>query len=591
MLKKFFLNILSAFVGAWAAIILLIVAGVLFFAGMISSISFSTTEKLVSHSILRINLEGNIDERESLPDFNYSTIIRGQFEQSQSLRTIIGAIEKAAVHDNIEAIYLNCNGVSASPATLNVIREALLKFKQSGKKIFAYGNSLSMSDYFVATAADNIYLNPAGSLNLQGINGTSIYFKEFLDKIGVDVEIFKVGTYKSAVEPFSSNQMSEPAKAQLDTLYGAMWNYITEAISKQRKVSVSNINSLVDSCLFLKDAKVALNNNLVDGCIYQREFNVKLAEYVGEKVEKLNFVSPGFIAPEIYEPAASKNQIAIVYAVGDIAETEDAGINCNYLVPVIVRLADDENVKGMVLRVNSPGGSVFGSEQIGEALDYFKSKGKPLAVSMGDYAASGGYWISAGADRIFADPLTITGSIGIFGMVPNVERLTQMIGVHPQTVGTNPNLIFPSIFYPMTEFQKAQMQNYIEEGYEKFIKRVATGRKKSETYIKSIAQGRVWNAMEAKKLGLVDALGGLNDAVSWVSDKASLEHYNAVVYPQLEETLMHKLQIGLQSNSEVKTILKHLQTKSIEERFVYMVEWLLMQEHAQARAPFYEIKL
>lgn len=590
MLKRFFLNALSAFVGAWAAFVLIFVAGVVLIIGLVASMAVNSSERLTRGSILKLSLSGVITENEDIPKFDYATLMTGKLDQPQSLKTIKAAIEKAATTGDVDALYIECGGVGADPATLNVIRECIKEFKKSGKRVVAYGDGFSMGDYFVATAADAIYLNPAGSLDIQGINGTSLYYKDLLDKIGIDVEMVKVGTYKSAVEPYISNEMSQPARAQLDTLYSQMWGYILESISQRSQIKPDKLNALVDSCLFLDPAQVAKDLKLVDDCLYERQVMDRLAEYVGKDVEDLNFVSPSFLAAGLPENPDAKRQIAVLYAIGDIGEYEGAGINCAQLVPVIVKLAEDKNVEGMVLRVNSPGGSVFGSEQIGEALDYFQSKGKPLAVSMGDYAASGGYWISAGADRIFADQLTITGSIGIFGLVPNVSRLTEMIGVHPQMVGTNPGSRFPSIFYPMTPYQKQALQKNIERGYEKFVKRVADGRHKTPEYIKSIAEGRVWSAFEAKKLGLVDELGGIQQAVEWTAKKADVKDYNIVSYPRIEPTFFNMLPMQMQASEDVKAVIERLKSQSLEERVVEFATWILMQRHEQARCPYVNIR-
>lgn len=591
MLKRFLLNALSSFVGAWTAILICVV-GVVFLVGILGSMVSGEATKLKGHSVLKIYLGGTIIEAETPTQFDYRMLINGKIEKPQTLKDLLAAIQNAKLNSNIDALYLECGGAAASPATLDALRNGIRDFKSSGKRVFAYGDYLSMGDYYVATVADEVYLNPSGSLNMQGISGTSLYFKELLDKIGIDVETVRVGTYKSAIEPFTSNEMSEPARMQLDSLYTEMWSYILEGISKDRKVPANKINSLVNDYLFLAEASVAKENDLVDGCQYYREVEKKIAEYVGKDREDLNFVSTDLLIGNINENPNSGNQIAVLYADGEIGEFDGAGINCHKMVPLIVRLAEDENIKGMVLRVNSPGGSVFGSEQIGEALDYFQSKGKPLAVSMGDYAASGGYWISAGADRIFADPLTITGSIGIFGMVPNVNKLASDIGVHPQTVSTNPEAVFPSIFFPMTDAQHNALQDNVERGYTKFITRVAEGRKKEVNYIKSIAEGRVWNAIEAQKIGLIDALGGLDDAVNWVKGKANVSDPNIVSYPVPEYNFWNLVSSSsVAENAQIKSIVDGLQSKGLDERMIDLAGWFLMLNPLQARSPYYQLML
>lgn len=591
MLKRFFLNILSSFVGAWIAIILLVIGAIIFMVGLVGSIASDNVQQVKRNSILKITLGGAIEESET-SEFDYTMLLSGRIEKTQTLKTLLAALDKAKTNSDISAVFIECQGVSAAPATLDALRNGIKDFKQSGKRVFAYGDNLTMGDYYVATAADAVYLNPAGSLALQGISGTALYYKDLLDKIGIEFEAVRVGSFKSAIEPYVQNEMSEPAKLQLDSLYTEMWGYILSGISDDRKVKPETVNTLVNDFVFLDEASVAKQYKLVDDCLYYREVAKIMADYVGKDVEDLNMVSPSVVVGPQNENVNRDHQIAVVYASGDIAEYEGAGINCHNLVPIIVSLAENDKIEGMVLRVNSPGGSVFGSEQIGEALDYFKSKGKPLAVSMGDYAASGGYWISAGADIIYADPLTITGSIGIFGLVPNINKLADNIGVHPQTVSTNPGVQFPSIFYPMSDRQRDALQQSIDRGYEKFITRVATGRHKSKEYIKSIAEGRVWSAIQAKKLGLVDELGGLQDAVNWVSKKANVSDPNIVAYPIPEEniwTLLSSTSLG--NNAEVKAVIERLNSQNFDEKVVSLVQWFMIQNHVQARSPYYKFSL
>ena len=587
MLKKFFLNALSAFVGAWAAIVLMVVAGIFFVIGIIGSFAKSEGLSVEKGSVMILRLQGNIEEVESNPTIDYNTLLKGGFEKATSLNSIVKALDQGKNNPYVEALLIECNGASASPATFDAIRNAVKDFKVSGKRVFAYGDELSMGDYFVATAADEVFLNPCGNLNLQGISGTSLYFKDFLDKIGISFDVVRVGTYKSAVEPFVQNEMSDAARSQLDTLYNQMWSYIRDNIAETRKIKASRIDSLVNHFIFLDDAKTAQDEKLVDSCVYKRQLRGILANYMGRDEKKVNFVNAEKLGElsDWGSAYGSKKQIAVLYAVGDIAEFEGAGIYCEKLVPIITRLADDDNIKGLVLRVNSPGGSVFGSEQIGEALDYFKSKGKKLAVSMGDYAASGGYWISAGADRIFADPLTITGSIGIFGLVPNIQGLTDKLGIHPQTVSTNPGVNFPNIMQPMTPQQQDALQKNVERGYDKFINRVANGRKKSPEYIESIASGRVWDAISAKELGLVDQLGGLNEAVKWIADNSQMgDNYEVAVYPKFEPNLFSFIPQELLQNAYVGSLIDKMKKEETGQMALNSLAWLLLQNNRQARA-------
>lgn len=494
------------------------------------------------NSVLRLDLYGEIIETEKSSKPDYNDLLSGSFSRPQTLSTIVKALREGAENDNISLLYLDCGMVSGSPATMDAIRHEVENFKKSGKKVFAYGEVLTNGSYYVASVADSLFLNPAGELHLKGLGSTSLYMKSLFDKLGVSFQVVKVGTFKSAVEPFIMDEMSQPARAQLDTLFTTMWDYMKDQMAKSRKsVTPTSIDKAIkEDFIFFAPAEDALKGNFIDGLAYGREINNRIASEIGVETKELNFVSPADLVAQSSMTVnnTAKNQIVVLYATGEIVDGEDSGINHEKLVPQIIDLADDENVKGMVLRVNSPGGSAFGSEQIGEALDYFMSKGKPLSVSMGDYAASGGYWISCGADVIFADALTITGSIGIFGLIPNVKGLTQKLGVYPQTVEIYPGTDFPSLYTPMDEKQREVMQSYVDRGYEKFVNRVAKGRKMKVDEVKRIAEGRVWNAMTAVKLGLVDSIGYLKNAIDWTADKASLgENYTTVVYPRYEPTI------------------------------------------------------
>lgn len=540
MLKKFFLNFLSSFVGAWVALGLFcftIVLVVISLAGK-AALSGGSVETVKKHSVMTLSLEGIIEEREVPADFDYMNLLQGNLDRPMSLETLIKSIKGAAENKDIDMIYIKCKNFSAGPATLHSLRKELLEFKKSGKKIYAYGDSYSNGSYYIASIADSIFINPQGSVSLQGLGSTSLYLKDLFDKLGIEFTVVKVGEFKSAVEPFISNRMSEPARAQLDTLFGNMWNLLTEEIGKSRKLSPEEINRLINQDnIMLQDGRYAENTKLVDKASYERTMDSRIAAAIGVDKEKINYVSPQTVAENVMSISefAAKERIAVLYATGEIAEGTKTGINCEDLVPVITSLAEDENVKGLILRVNSPGGSVFGSEQIGEALNYFKSKDKPFAVSMGDYAASGGYWISCQADRIFADPLTITGSIGIYGLFPNITGLCEKLGVSPQEVYTNPDAVFPSLFSRMTYEQTSAMQTYVEKGYNQFVKRVAIGRNLKESKVRLIAEGRVWDGAKALKIGLVDELGDLGSACEWM--KSNIENGDKlpiVSYPQLE---------------------------------------------------------
>lgn len=594
MLKKFFMNVLSSFMGAWIALVLFGVVAVVVCIGMVAKLGLSDSSPagVSKGSVLTIELAGTLVERETPAEVDYISLLQGDLSKPQTLSGLVEAIGEAKENKNISAIYLKCGGLSASPATLNALRDALLDFKESGKKIIAYGDHYLMGEYYVASVSDRMILNPGGMVTLQGLGGTNFYLKGLFDKIGVEFQVVKVGTYKSAVEPYIHTEMSQPARAQLDTLYGNMWLQIRENIaSSRKKLTPATIDSIVNGFVFTRKAEYVKKAGLVDELAYERTLDSIVGKIVDKDPKKLNYVAVGDLLGETSWgwAYASKKQVAVLYACGEIVDGGgNSTIDFNRMVPEIVRLADDDNVKAMVLRVNSPGGSAFGSEQIGEALDYFQSKGKPLAVSMGDYAASGGYWISAGANRIFADPLTITGSIGIFGLIPNAKGLIEKLGVTPQTVSTNPQADFPSLVEPMTTEQQAAMQRFVEDGYDKFVARVAKGRHMKESKVRVIGEGRVWDAVKALKIGLVDELGSLQDATDWAAEKAELgESYDVAVYPQTEPSVWDFIPElgGIKLTEAIGRSLGN----DYSEQMVKFAASVIGQHPVQARMPYMRV--
>ena len=593
MLKKFFLNTLSSFVGAWIALVLFGVVGVIVAVGLVAGMH--GTDEVASvkkHSILTLELSGSIVESETPSSINYTALMSGGIEKPQTLNVIVEGLKEGADNKNIDALYIKCGAALASPATFNAIREAVKEFKKTGKKVYAYGDVYTLGTYYVASVSDKIFLNPYGEIAIQGLGSTSMYLKGLFDKLGVEFQVVKVGTFKSAVEPYISTQMSEPARAQLDTLFSTMWDFMKDGICDNRKkLSGSEIDSLVNNGLMFSTAEFAAESGFVDEVVYERVMDERLAKLIDVDKKKLNFVSPSTLIGQLpwTDAYSSKNNIAVLYATGEIVDGASTGINYQKLVPIITQLADDDKIKGLVLRVNSPGGSAFGSDQIGEALDYFQSKKKPLAVSMGDYAASGGYWISCGADRIFADPLTITGSIGIFGLIPNVKGLSDKLGINPQSVSTNPAADFPTLFTPMDEKQLSIMQKYVETGYDRFIKRVATGRKMTEAKVRQIAEGRVWNAMKAKEIGLVDELGSLKDAIEWTAKKADIySKYDVSVYPVYEPSFWDVISMG---DIEAVRMMKAVSDGDFDKAGMHIAMKILSRSRILARMPEFEVTL
>lgn len=542
MLKKFFLNALSSFVGTWMAIVLAGAVAVLLVIAVVSRIFGGSFTNIEDKSVLELKLDGPIVERDDASSLSLINLVTDDMSTSTDLQTMLVAISEAKDNEKIKAIYLDCGAVSAAPATLQALRTALIEFKSSGKKVYAYADYMTQGAYYVATVADEISLNPAGSLSMSGLGGQTLFYKNFFDKIGLEFQAVRVGEGKAAIEPFTSDTMSSVARRQQMQLLDTIWDQIKLDIAKSRPaVTPALVDSMINrSYISQQSAQYVADAKMVDRLEYRHEFESRVARAVGQGDKLENRVTPSQLAMYADTPASdSKDQVAVLYACGGIDDLfGSGGINSTEMVTQILKLKDDDNVKALVLRVNSPGGSAFGSEQIWEALHTFKDSGKPYIVSMGDYAASGGYYISCDADRIFANPLCITGSIGIFGLIPNVQGLLDKLGINAVTVATNPAGQYPSLVAPMDEQQLAAMQMSVDNGYALFVKRCAEGRGVSQEHIKSIADGRPLPAIMAKHYGLVDELGSLSDAVAYAAKAAKLKEYNTVSYPEISMTLM-----------------------------------------------------
>ena len=551
MMKKFILIVCGSFVGAFLAFIFFMIAATIMSFAIMGSMSIGSGKKatIVSkHSILKLDLGATVSERGGSDPIDMMSVIRGEgLPSTLGLNTVLSAIQNAAKDDKVDGIYIECNGVSAAPATLQTIRRALKEFKKSGKWIAAYGyEGINQADYYLASVADSIYINPVGAIDLHGMASVTPYMKKLYDKVGVKMQVVRVGTFKSAVEPYMLEDMSDANRLQQEHYLGVIWKEMLDSIAADRKLPYDAMNALCDSVVFCFDTKDLAKYKLVDKMVYKTEMeDILRARTKVDKKDDLNFVTPDDLASSL-EESVSGDHIAVVYAVGEIDGAAsilgpaEEGINSEKLSETIHKLMEDDNVKGMVLRVNSPGGSAFGSEQIWKAVQDFKAAGKPVAVSMGDYAASGGYYISCNADRIFAERTTITGSIGIFGMIPSFKELVEnKLGVHMASVKTNENGDMGALGKDLTPAQLAALQNMVNQGYELFTKRCADGRHVTQDSIKTIAEGRVWDAITAKQIGLVDEFGGIREAVAWIANKAKLgKDYKTQNYPTLEDKFM-----------------------------------------------------
>lgn len=543
-MKSFLKYTLATIVG------FLIVNVVLFliFFGIIGAIAGSLGDKTVTvknNSILVVKFNGSIQDRTSTNPFDNIDFMTMKPTKPIGLNKILGSIRKAAKDDRIKGIYLELSEISGNfgaLATTEEIRVALKEFKESGKFIYSYSNlGYSQKSYYLATMADSIFVNPETPLMLTGMGGTSFFYKNMLDKIGIQPEIVKVGKYKSAVEPFTQTEMSESNRLQIETYQNSLWGTLLQGISERRHISIDTLNWLANNMEFRTPTK-EMEYGLYDGVMYEDEMIDLLKKKCGVKEEESlpgtsiadyqNVMVPGQI--EI-----NKDKIAIIYAQGEIGLTQSASAIGPELAKTIREVRKDKTINAIVLRVNSPGGSALVSDIIWREVD-LASKEKPVIVSMGNVAASGGYYIACAADTIVADPTTLTGSIGIFGMFFSGEKLIKdKIGITSSVVKTNEHSDFgggyplplPISNRPLSEYERNVLQRFVEQGYETFLNRVATGRHMTRDSVHEIAQGRVWTGSDALKVGLVDVLGGLNDAVKIAATKAGIEKYNIVEYP------------------------------------------------------------
>lgn len=515
-----------------------IIMGILTFvsmAGMIASEGMSSP--IEKKSVLRITLKGSITERAG--EENPLSKLGGETTQQIALDQALQALEKAAKNDKIEGIYMEGGILSAYPAEVQELRQALLEFKKSGKWIIAYADTYSRSAYYLCSVADKVYLNPIGMLDWSGLSSNPMFFTGLMKKLGIKMQVFKVGTYKSAVEPYIAEQMSDANREQVSSYQQSIWNNMLKDVAKSRKTTAEALNSLADSLTILSGPEASVKGGLVDKLCYQDEVKKILKNKAKmEEDESLRFVSISDVALSEELNDKVDDEIAVYYAYGEIKEditggfAQESAITSKQMTKDLQELREDDDVKAVVLRVNSPGGSAYASEQIWREVQLL-SKEKPVIVSMGALAASGGYYISCGANKIFAEPTTLTGSIGIFGMIPDAtELLTDKLGLSFDVVKTNAHSDFGAMGRPLNESECRLMQAHINQGYELFTGRVAQGRNISQDSVKAVAEGRVWTGEQAMKIGLVDKLGNLNDAIAAAAKAAKIEKYSVGRYPE-----------------------------------------------------------
>ena len=586
-MKDFFKNVFATFVGIFLFVLVTLLLGFVCIFGMVLS-SESTTE-IENNSVLVINLSGPLSERS---DKNVMAEFIGNVASGVSLEDVLSGIEKAKTNKNIKGIYIEAGAFAPnSYASLQEIREALIDFKKSHKWIVAYGDSYTQSAYYLASVANDVYLNPQGMLDWHGLSSQRIYLKDMLAKFGVKMQVSKVGTYKSATEMFTEEKMSDADRQQTSTYLNGIWKYLLKGVSESRNIPIAKLNEYADSVITFANPTSYLKMKLIDKLLYTDQVRNEVKKRLGinsdDEIHQISLTDLKAV-----EPAKGGSEVAVYYAYGDIVDSPVSNTSFNQHSIVgkdvcndLKELMDDDDVKAVVIRVNSGGGSAFASEQMWHQIMELK-KVKPVVVSMGGYAASGGYYMSVPANWIVAEPTTITGSIGIFGMFPDFSGLaSEKLGIKFDEVKTNKNGTFGSTMRPLTPDEMRMLQVYIDRGYTTFKNRVAQGRNLTMAQVEAIAQGHVYTGEDALKIKLVDELGGLDKAVKKAAQLAKIDNYYKVSYPlpvnwfdqifgenvqdnYLNEQLYTSLGIFYQPISILRTIN---QQSAIQARLPYII--------------------
>lgn len=583
-MKQFFKYVLATVVGIICTGVLMSILSLLMFAVMAMASSSSPSVK--KGSILRISLNGSIEERAK--DNPFANLLGNDMAQTQGLDDIIKSIKEAKKNDNISGIYLEGGALMADYATVQELRKALTDFKQSKKFIVAYGDNYEQGAYYVASVADKVLLNPSGMLAWHGIASQPIFYTDLLKKVGVKMQVFKVGTYKSAVEPFILTSMSDANREQVTAFIGDIWKNVCSDVAASRHVSVDSLNAYADRYMTFTDPKNYITTHLIDSLAYVDGVRDQLRALSGQ--DKVHFVAPADLA-QLYSPDGGDGTIAVYYAQGDIVDqitNNSITNNQNYIVGSKVvddldKLANNDDVKAVVLRINSGGGSAYASEQMWRAIQLLKKK-KPVVVSMSGMAASGGYYMSCGADYIVAEPTTLTGSIGIFGMIPDMSGLmTEKLGLHFDVVKTNQSSDFGAMGRGFNADEAMAMQNYVNRGYQLFISRVAAGRHLTTEQVDRIGQGRVWTGSQALKIKLVDQLGTLDDAIAAAAQRAQLKSYTVVASPDKEAWIDQLLNATVKRDYMEEKLQTTLGEYYAPLRFVSTLRGMDAQSCVQAR--------
>ncbi len=588
-MKQFFKFMFASMLGVFLAFFLGIVVLFGMIAALVSSADSKKEAKVEPNSILHINFETQINDRSSNNPFENLDFGSLSGKKGVGLNDILDNIEKAKTDDNIKGIYIDLQSVPAGIATIEEIRNKLIEFKESKKFIVAYSEVYTQGAYYLASVADEVWLNPEGLIEFKGLGAQVMFFKGLLEKMEVEPQVIRYGKFKSAIEPFILDKMSEANREQTMKYMGSIWNNIVKGIAESRKLTPAQLNLIADSAL-VQNAKDAVEQKLADKLYYKDQVLDDLKDRCGlEDAKKLKLVSmvkytDAPKAKKKDDKGLAKDKVAVIYASGSIegGEGDDQTIGSDRISKAIRKARLDENVKAIVLRVNSPGGSALASDVIWREVVLAKAV-KPVVASMGDVAASGGYYISCAADTIVAQPNTITGSIGVFGLLMNLKNLmNNKLGVTVDTVKTNHYADLGSAFRPLTQAERDIIQNSVNEIYGSFISKVAEGRGMKVADVDSIGQGRVWSGYDAKGLGLVDVLGGMEDAIEIAAGMAKLEHYRVAEYPEQKEPFKAFME-ELSGEGEDVMVKKAL---GENYRFYKTLDDMRKMEGIQARMPF-----
>ena len=588
-MKQFFKFVLASMVGFLLTSIIITIIIILFIFGLIASSSDKTVD-VDPNSVLQISLNYPITERTPNNPFSSLSFLGIDGEKTIGLNDILADIKKAKTDTDIKGIFLDESYTTSGQATIEEIRNALIDFKKSGKFIVAYSEIYTQQFYYLASVADKVYINQKGIFLFHGFSSNITFLKGALDKLGIEAQIIKVGTYKSAVEPLFLTKMSPANRLQVTSYLGSLYDHFLTGISESRQISKDSLFNYANE-LRIRFPEDALKYKLVDGLKYKDEILNDLKQRTGVdhkqdlKTVDLSDYTNSVPQKEDDKKKVSKNRLAIVYASGEIngGDGDDNSIGSEAVSKALRKVRLDDNVKAVVFRVNSPGGRSLASDVIWREVMLTK-KVKPIIVSMGDYAASGGYYISCAADSIIAEPNTITGSIGIFAILPNMQKFfNDKLGITFDGVKTGKYADLGDISRPLTPEERAILQSEVDHGYDDFTKAVADGRHKTQAYINSIGQGRVWTGSQAIKLGLVDRLGNINDAIRSAAKMAKIKNYNLVSYPE-QKSFLNKF--GLGANAAIKT---HILKSELGDNFKYYQQIkgvTQMMRTPQARLPY-----